>query len=52
MEEKFTCKKVDYNIRNNKSLKMGNLKTVYYGTESLTKLGAENWNLRQINIKN
>ena len=30
---------------NNTSLKIGNLKTVYYGTESLTNLGAKIWNL-------
>ena len=45
MEEIFTFKNVDYNLRNNSSLKIGNLKTVYYGTESLTNLGAKNWNL-------
>ena len=27
------------------SLKVGNLKTVYYGTESLTNLDAKTWNL-------
>ena len=31
MEEIFTFKNVDYDIRNNTSLKIGNLKTVYYG---------------------
>ena len=45
MEEIFTFKNLDYNLRNNKSLKVGNLKTVYYGTESLTNLGAKTWNL-------
>ena len=45
MEEIFTFKNVDYNLRNNSSLKIGNLKTVYYGTESLTNLGAKIWNL-------
>ena len=45
MEEIFTFKNVDYNLRNNTSLKIGNLKTVYYGTESLTNLGAKIWNL-------
>ena len=30
---------------NNTSLKIGNLKTVDYGTESLTNLGAKIWNL-------
>ena len=35
MEEIFTFKNVDYDLRNNTSLKIGNLKTVYYGTESL-----------------
>ena len=33
MEEMFTFKNVDYDLRNNTSLKIGNLKTVYYGTE-------------------
>ena len=45
MEEIFSFKNVDYNLRNNTSLKIGNLKTVYYGTESLTNLGAKIWNL-------
>ena len=45
MEEIFTFKNADYNLRNNTSLKIGNLKTVYYRTESLTNLGAKNWNL-------
>ena len=45
MEEIFTFKNVDYNLQNNTSLKIGNLKTVYYGTESLTNLGAKIWNL-------
>ena len=45
MEEIFTFKNVDYDLRNNTSLKIGNLKTVYYGTESLTNLGAKIWNL-------
>ena len=45
MEEIFTFKNVDYDLRNNTSLKIGNLKTAYYGTESLTNLGAKIWNL-------
>ena len=45
MEEIFTFKNVDYDLRNNKSLKIGTLKTVYYGTESLSNLGAKIWNL-------
>ena len=45
MEEIFTFKNVDYDLRNNTSLKIGNLKTVYYGTESLPNLGAKIWNL-------
>ena len=45
MEDIFTFKNVDYNLRNNTSLKIGNLKTVYYGTESLTNLGVKIWNL-------
>ena len=36
---------MDYNLRNNTSLKIGNLKTVYYETESLTNLGAKIRNL-------
>ena len=44
MGEIFTFKNVDYDLRNNTSLKFGNLKTVYYGTESLTNLGAKIWN--------
>ena len=32
MEEIFTFKDVDYNLRNNTSLKIGNVKTVCYGT--------------------
>ena len=34
MEKLFTIKNVDYNLRNNTSLKIGSLKTFYYGTES------------------
>ena len=45
MEEIFTFKNVHYNHRNNKSLKIGNLKTAYYGTEYLANLGAKMWNL-------
>ena len=45
MEEIFAFKNVDYDPRNNTSLKIGNLKTYYYGTESLTNLGAKIWNL-------
>ena len=45
MEKIFTFKSMDYNLRNNTSLKIGNVKTVYYGTESLTNLGAKIWNL-------
>ena len=45
MVELFKFKNVDYNLRNNTSLKIGNLKTVYYGTESLTNLGAKIRNL-------
>ena len=44
MEEKFTFKDVDYNLRNNTSLKTAKWKTVYYGTESLINLGAKIWN--------
>ena len=36
---------MDYNLWKNTPLKIGNLKTVYYGTESLTNLGAKIWNL-------
>ena len=45
MEEILTFTYVDYNLRHNTSLKIGNLKTAYYGTESLTNLGAKTWNL-------
>ena len=45
MEEIFTFKNMDYNLQNDTSLKIGNLKTVYYGTEFLTNLGAKIWNL-------
>ena len=41
MEEIFTFKNVDYDLRNNTSLKIGNLRTAYYGTEDLTNLGAK-----------
>ena len=34
MEKLFTIKNVDYNLRNNTSLKIGSLKTFYYGTKS------------------
>ena len=45
MEEIFTFKNLAYNLRNNTSLKIGNLKTVYYGTEWLTDLDTKIWNL-------
>ena len=45
MEEIFTFKNVAYDLQNNTSLRIGNLKTVYYGTESLTNLDAKIWNL-------
>ena len=45
MEEISTFKNLDYSLRNDISLKIGNLKTVYYGTESLTNLGVKIWNL-------
>ena len=45
MEHIFTFKDVDYNLRNNTSLKVGNLKPVYYGTLSLTNLDVKIWNL-------
>ena len=45
MEETSTFKNVDYDLRNNTSLKIVNLKTVYYGTESVTNLGAKIWDL-------
>ena len=45
MEEIFTFKDVDYDLQNNTSLKIGNLKTVHCGTESLTNLGPKIWNV-------
>ena len=45
MEEMLAFKKVVYNVQNNTSLEIGNLKTVYSGTKSLTNLGAKIWNL-------
>ena len=45
MEEIFTFKDMDQNLRNNTSLKIHNLKTVYYGAESLTNLGTKIGNL-------
>ena len=36
---------MDYNLRNNTSLIIDNLKPVYYETESLTNLGAKTRNL-------
>ena len=53
MEEIFTFKNVDYDLRNNTFLKMGNLRTVYYGTESLSNLGGIlGGTSSQMNIKN
>ena len=37
-------KDVDLNLQNNTSLKIGNLKTIYYGTKSFANLGAKIWN--------
>ena len=45
MEEIFTFKDMEYNLRNNASRKIGNLKNVYYGTKYLTNLGAKIWNI-------
>ena len=45
MEEIFWFKSVDYNLWNNRSLKVSNLKTVYCGVESLTNLGTKIWNV-------
>ena len=45
MEEIFVFKDVYYNLWNNASLEIGNLKTCYYRTEPLTDLGAKIWNL-------
>ena len=52
MEEILTFKNVDYSLQNNTSLKLGNLKTVYYGTESLTNLSAKIWNLISMLLPN
>ena len=43
MEEIFTLE--TWTTIFNTSLKIGNLKTVYYGTESLSNIGAKIWNL-------
>ena len=51
MEEIFTFKNVDHNLRINTSLKIGNLRTVSYGTESLTNFGAKIRNLLAIKYK-
>ena len=45
LEEIFTFKNVNYNLRNDISLKVGNLTTVYHGTEFSTNLGAKILNL-------
>ena len=45
MEEILNFKDVNYNPQNNTSLKIGNLKIVYYGIESLANLDAKIWNL-------
>ena len=37
--------------RNNTSLKIGNLRTVCYGTKSVTNLGEKSWNLLPIKYK-
>ena len=37
-------KDVDLNLQNNTYLKIGNLKTIYYGTKSFANLGAKIWN--------
>ena len=46
MEELCTFKNVDYSLPSNTSLKLRNLKTVYYGTKSLTNLSVKIWNLQ------
>ena len=51
VEEIFTFENVDYNLRNNLSLKVDNLKTVYHGTEFLTNIGAKIWDLLQNDLK-
>ena len=45
MEDIFTFKDVEYNLRNNTFLKIGNLKAVYYGAEFLTNLCTKIWKL-------
>ena len=41
MEEIIKFKIADYSVQNNTSLKVVNLKTTFYGTESLTDLTAK-----------
>ena len=45
MEEIIKFKIADYSVQNNTSLKVVNLKTIFYGTESLTDLTAKIQNL-------
>ena len=43
MSELFKLKDIDYNLRGGKRLNSTNIKTVYYGTESISHLAPKIW---------
>ena len=52
MIDMFQTKKVNYNLRKDKILISRNVKTVYYGTESISYLAPKIWEIIPNNIKN
>ena len=51
MWELFNEPNVPYNLRQDVSFKSYNVKTVLYGIETLSYLGAKNWNLIPFDIR-
>ena len=52
MTDVFEIREVNYDLRNNTDFKTRNVKTVRYGTESITSLGPKLWALLPDKIKN
>ena len=45
MEDAFKFRKLTYNFRNAKTLNRSNINPVKYGTETVTSVGAEMWEI-------
>ena len=52
MKELFAPKMISYDLRNNNSFKRRRVKSVWYGTESVSFLGPKIWDLVPNEIKN